>query len=156
MREHDLKCLQASLTLARNARQNGNHPFGALLADEHGQILLEAENTVLTARDCTAHAELNLVRAASAIYDRQFLEACTLYASTEPCPMCAGAIFWANIKRLVYGLSEADLYQIVGGESEEVLYLSCREIFAKGEKQIEVLGPLLEQQARDVHLGFWS
>lgn len=156
MREHDLKCLQASFTLARNARQNGNHPFGALLADEHGQILLEAENTVLTARDCTAHAELNLVRAASAIYDRQFLEACSLYASTEPCPMCAGAIFWANIKRLVYGLSEADLYQIVGGESEEVLYLSCREIFAHGKKQIEVLGPLLEQQARDVHLGFWS
>jgi tRNA(Arg) A34 adenosine deaminase TadA len=69
--------------------------------------------------------------------------------------MCAGAIFWANIRRVVYGLSEANLYTMTGKESEEVLHLPCRELFARGKKQIEVIGPLLEDEAREVHLDFW-
>jgi tRNA(Arg) A34 adenosine deaminase TadA len=116
---------------------------------------MEAENTVVTARDCTGHAETNLMRQASAEYESEFLAKCTVYTSTEPCPMCAAAIFWANVRRVVYGLSEESLYEMVGGESEEALYLPCREIFARGKKPIEVIGPLLEEEAREVHLGFW-
>jgi tRNA(Arg) A34 adenosine deaminase TadA len=156
MEEHDLRFLRISFMVAQHAREKGNHPFGAVLVDDHGKILLEAENTVVTAKDCTGHAETNLMRKATAIYDSQFLAKCTLYASAEPCPMCTGAIFWGNVRRVVYGLSEESLYKIVGEDSEEVLYLPSREIFARGKKPIEVFGPALESEARQVHLGFWE
>ena len=155
MNERDIRFLRAAFEAARNARNKGNHPFGAVLVDEHGAIVLVAENTVVSARDCTGHAETNLMRLASAEYDREFLAKCTIYTSTEPCPMCAAAIFWANVRRVVYGLSEDGLYGMVGGESEEALYLPCREIFGRGIKPIEVVGPCLEEEAREVHLGFW-
>lgn len=95
--------MRESIKLARNAREKGNHPFGALLADPDGKILITAENTVETDHDITAHAETNLVRNAARQYPQDFLAECTLYASTEPCPMCAGAIYWANIRRVVFG-----------------------------------------------------
>ena len=155
MDEDDSRFLRASFEVARNARKKGNHPFGAVLVDEHGHVVMEAENTVVTARDCTGHAETNLMRQASSAYDSEFLAKCTIYTSTEPCPMCAAAIFWANVRRVVYGLSEESLYEMVGGESEEALYLPCREVFGRGKKPIEVIGPLLEEEAREVHLGFW-
>ena len=150
------KYIRKSNEIAQRARDNGNHPFGALLVDENGQILVEAENSVVTGNDITNHAEMNLVRKAAAIYDSDFLAKCTLYASTEPCPMCSGAIFWANIRRVVYGLSAEKLYEIVGLDSEEVLNLSCREIFDKGQKKIEVGGPILENEALIVQHDFWK
>jgi tRNA(Arg) A34 adenosine deaminase TadA len=156
MNEMDLKFIRASLEIAQRARSTGNHPFGALLVDDRGRILLEAENTVISSRDCTAHAETNLIRKACAQYDGTFLARCTLYASTEPCPMCAAAIFWADIRRLVYGLSAQSLYAMRGGDSNEVLHLPCRDLYAKGRKNIEVVGPLLEEECREVHLGFWE
>ncbi len=155
MDENDLRLIRVAIDVARRARERGNHPFGAILADEDGQILMEAENTVLTEEDCTAHAELNLMREASKKYDRDFLANCSVYTSTEPCPMCAGAIFWGNVRRVVYGLSEAGLYEMTGEDNEEVLYLPCRELFGKGKKPIEVRGPILEEEARKVHEGFW-
>lgn len=156
MREYDLKFIRGSFAVAGNARAHGSHPFGALLVDDNGSLLLEAENTVVTSRDCTAHAETNLVRKTCLRYGAEFLAGCTFYASTEPCPMCAGAIYWANIRRVVYGLSESALYNLVGEESEGKLLLPCREVFARGGKTIEVLGPLLEEEARQAHLGFWK
>ena len=155
MSENDLRHLRAAIDVARKARDNGNHPFGAVLVDEHGYILMEAENTVVTEKDCTGHAETNLMRQASRKYDSDFLAKCTIYTSTEPCPMCAGAIFWGNVRRVVYGLSEEGLYGMLGEDDEEVLYLSCRELFGKGPKPIEVIGPILEEEARKVHEGFW-
>ena len=155
MDENDVRLIRVAIDVARRAREKGNHPFGAVLADREGQILMEAENTVVTDKDCTAHAELNLMRQASSKYDRDFLQSCTLYSSTEPCPMCSGAIFWGNVRRVVFGLSEAGLYKMTGEDNEEVLYLPCRELFEKGKKSIEVLGPILEEEARKVHEGFW-
>lgn len=146
--------MRRAIQLAQAARDKSNHPFGAVLVNEHGQILLEAENTVITDSDCTAHAELNLVRLATQRYAADFLARCTLYSSTEPCVMCAGAIFWGNIRRVVFGLSEKELYQITG--PAEMLSLPSRDLFALGSKPIEVLGPLLEREAREVHLGFWA
>ena len=155
MNENDLKFTRASIEIARSARNKGNHPYGALLVDEHGQIVIEAENTVVTSKDCTGHAETNLMRKASSKYDDTFLAKCTIYTSTEPCPMCASAIFWGNVRRVVYGLSEESLYELVGRDSEDVLFLPCRELFGKGKKLIEVIGPILEDEARKVHMGFW-
>src|SRR5712691_9120428 len=85
--------LRRAIELAREAREHGNHPFGALLVDDRGNVVLEAENTVRTDKDVTAHAETNLMRMASARFEPGFLEWCTLYTSTEPCAMCAGAIY---------------------------------------------------------------
>lgn len=152
---HDEKFVRRAIEIAQQARENGNHPYGALLVDEENHILIEVENSVVTGHDITAHAELKLVRQASASYDSAFLARCTLYASTEPCPMCSGAIFWANIRRIVYGLSAEKLYELVGWDSEEILNLSCREVFKQGNKAVEVAGPILEIEALNVHAGFW-
>lgn len=154
MEENNLKLLQLSFDLARQAREHGNHPFGALLADRDGKVLLTAENTVVTEHNITGHAETNLVRDAANLYKADFLANCTLYASTEPCPMCSGAIFWSNIRRVVFGLSQEGLYEITDGGEDELL-LPCREVFARGNKPIQVIGPLLEEEAREVHVGFW-
>jgi tRNA(Arg) A34 adenosine deaminase TadA len=156
MDEKDIRFLQATFQVARNSRNNGNHPFGALLVSEEGRILMEAENTVVLGKDCTGHAETNLIRKASSAYESDSLAKCTIYSSTEPCPMCAGAIYWSNIRRLVFGLSAESLKEIVGLDTEDVLYIPCRELFQRGRKEIEVVGPMLEDEAREIHRGFWA
>ena len=155
MNDNDLKFIRLTLDLALQAREHGNHPFGALLADADGKILLTAENTVVTDRDVTGHAETNLVKNAFNLYEADFLASCSLYTSTEPCPMCSGAIFWSNIRRVVFGLSQEGLYAVTGA-SEEELFLPCREVFTRGNKPIDVVGPLLEEEAKAVHIGFWQ
>jgi len=153
--DSELKLLRKAIDLAQSARDHGNHPFGALLTDESGNILLEAENTVVTEKDCTAHAETNLMRAASRKFSEEELASCTLYTSTEPCPMCTGAIFWGNVGKVVYALSEERLYALTG-DTPYNLAFPCREIFAQGTHPVEVIGPLIEEEARQVHLGFWT
>jgi tRNA(Arg) A34 adenosine deaminase TadA len=156
MNDIDLRLLRQAIDVARRARAHGNHPFGALLSDEQGHVLLEAENTVNTDNnDCTGHAELNLMRLASQQFSAEVLSRCTLYTSTEPCPMCAGSIFWGGVGRVVYALSEEGLYALTG-DSPDKLLLSCRDVFARGGRPIEVLGPALEEEASVVHEGFWT
>jgi tRNA(Arg) A34 adenosine deaminase TadA len=153
----DLQHLRAAIQVAQSARDHGNHPFGAILVDENNQVLLQAENTVVTERDCTGHAETNLMRLASQHFSAEQLARCTLYTSTEPCAMCATAIHWGNVRRVVYALSEVGLYKIVG-PSPDHLMLPCREVFARSQRHVEVLGPAteLDAEARAVHIGFWS
>jgi tRNA(Arg) A34 adenosine deaminase TadA len=119
--------------------------------------VVEAENTVVTGRDCTGHAETNVIRVASERVDSRSLQGCALYTSTEPCAMCAGAIYWANVRRVVFALSEEDLRGIAGGNPENALLaISYREVFARGNHEIEVSGPHLQEQARALHQGFWD
>jgi tRNA(Arg) A34 adenosine deaminase TadA len=152
----DLEYLHKAIHVASAARQHGNHPFGAVLVDAQGQFLLEAENTVITAKDCTGHAETNLIRKASASVPPEVLAGCTLYTSTEPCAMCSGAIFWSGVGRVVYALSERGLLELVEHlPDDNFLNLPCREVFARGGRVVEVLGPMFEVEARQVHLGFW-
>ena len=157
MSDIELEHLKTAISVAWHAREHGNHPFGAVLVDEKGQVLLQAENTVTTGRDVTGHAETNLVRLATGQFSAEQLARCTLYASTEPCAMCAGAIFWSGIGRVVYALSETDLYAIIGS-SPDHLVLPCREVFAHSQRRIQVLGPVpaLETEARAVHEDFWT
>jgi tRNA(Arg) A34 adenosine deaminase TadA len=156
MRPYDLDYLRKAIEVAIRAREHGNHPFGAVLVDERGKLVLEAENTVVTGRDCTGHAETNLVRKASANFSPQALAGFTLYTSTEPCAMCSGAIFWAGVGRVVYALSEQGLLDLVAHlPGSQFLNLPCREVFARGGRAVEVAGPLLEEEARQAHLGFW-
>jgi len=157
LNDTDLQHLRTAIVAARLAREHGNHPFGAILVDENDQVLLQAENTVLTERDCTGHAETNLMRLASQHFSPEKLSICTLYTSTEPCAMCAGAIHWGNVGRVVFALSEVELYEMVGPSPEHLL-LPCREVFARSGRPVEVVGPApeLDAEARAVHEGFWS
>lgn len=157
MNQTDLQHLRTSLEVAQRARKHGNHPFGAILVDEYNKVILEAENTVITGRDCTGHAETNLMRLASQRFSPEQLEKCTLYTSTEPCAMCAGAIHWGNVRRVVFALSEVALYEIVG-PSPEHLMLPCREVFFHTQRLVTVEGPALEleEEAKAVHAGFWK
>ena len=149
--------LRRAIELARLAREHGNHPFGALLVDAKGNVVLEAENTVRTDKDVTAHAETNLMRMATARFDRDFLGRCTLYTSTEPCAMCAGAIYWGNIRNVVFGFSQEQIHAISAGNPENMqLQLSSREVFARGDHPVEVSGPHLPKESAAVHDGFWD
>lgn len=148
--------MRRALGLARQARAHGNHPFGALLANADGRVQLEAENTVVTESDCTGHAEINLIRRACLNLDRDVLAGATLYTSTEPCAMCAGAIYWAGVSHVVFGLREGELRALTGADPDNpTLSLPCREVFARGQRPIGVIGPLLEDEARAVHEGYW-
>ena len=154
MNTTDTELLRSAIAIAARARARGNHPFGALLANSEGTVLLESENTVVTASDITGHAETNLMREAGRRFSADQLATCTLYTSTEPCPMCAGAIFWGNVGRVAYGLDQEGLYSLTG-DSPYALKLSCRKVFSHGTHAIEVLGPALEPEAAAVHAGFW-
>ncbi|MDX1414640.1 MAG: nucleoside deaminase [Candidatus Promineifilaceae bacterium] len=155
MNEDDVKYIRYANEIALRARNKGNNPFGAVLVDIDGKVLLEGENTQITNKDVTGHAETNLMREACKKYSAEFLSKCTLYASTEPCPMCSGAIFWGNVKRVVFGLSEQRLYEMFDQDSEDIIRLPCRELFEKGRKSITVIGPVLEEEALKIHEGYW-
>jgi tRNA(Arg) A34 adenosine deaminase TadA len=152
----DLNFLRRAIEVSLRSRWNGNHPFGAVLVLD-AKIVLEAENTVTTTLDCTGHAETNLMRVASQTFSRETLGRATLYSSAEPCAMCSGAIYWGGVNRVVYALSEERLLELTGDNPENpTLHLPCREVFARGQRPIEVIGPALETEARIAHEHFWT
>ncbi len=154
---HDLALLRRAIALSADAVTHGNHPFGALLADADGRVLLTAENTVTTDADVTGHAETNLVRLAYRAYGSVELRALSLYSSCEPCAMCAGAIYWSGIGRVVYALSESRLRTLTGAHAENpTLAHPCRLVFADGQRPTLVEGPAIEEEAALPHLGFWT
>ena len=106
--------------------------------------------------DRTGHAERVLMTEASMVYSAKFMASCTMYASAEPCAMCAGSAYWAGIGRVVYGLSERDLGRLIGPHPENLtMELPCRVVLNAGQRTITVVGPLLEEESRKVHEGFW-
>ena len=155
--ERDEQFLRRSFDVARRAMTHGNHPFGAVLVDQNGNVLLEAENGYMPAHDGTAHAERLLATLACTTLSADVLKTATLYSSAEPCAMCAGAMYWAGIGRLVYGLSEHRLREFTGNHPENpTLDLPCREVFDSGQRATEVVGPLLEDEAAALHEGVWD
>ena len=155
--ELDELFLRRSFEVARRSLTHGNHPFGAILVDQNRNVLIETENGYMPARDGTAHAERLLATQACTRFSPDVLKGATLYSSAEPCAMCAGAIYWAGIGRLVYGLSEHRLRAVTGNHPENpTLDLPCREVFRSGQRATEVLGPLLEDEAEALHAGAWN
>jgi tRNA(Arg) A34 adenosine deaminase TadA len=156
-RERDEHFLRHSFEVARRAAAHGNHPFGAILVDQDRRILIEMENGYMPSHDATAHAERLLATQACTMLRREVLRHATLYSSAEPCAMCAGAIYWAGIGRLVYGLSERRLRLITGNHPENpTLDLPCRNVLESGQRPTEVVGPMLEDEAAAVHDGAWD
>jgi tRNA(Arg) A34 adenosine deaminase TadA len=149
--------LRRSFEVARRAITHGNHPFGAILVDRDRKVLIETENGYMPSHDGTAHAERLLATQACTTIGPEVLKTATLYSSAEPCAMCAGAIYWAGIGRLVYGLSEHRLRDLTGNHPENpTLDLPCREVFKRGQRTTEVVGPLLEDEAAAPHAGVWK
>ena len=136
--------------LALKAQSQGDHPFGSLLIIDD-KVVLTSENTVVTDNDVTQHAELRLVSLASKQFSVQQLSMATLYTSTEPCAMCAGAIFWSGISKIVYGCSTEKLGEIAGGN----FVVPCRDLFKFGKREINIIGPVLEEKGAEIHRNFW-
>lgn len=147
--ESDLRHVRACFGLARAAKQRGDTPFGACLVDCDGTVLLESSNTTISGQDVTAHAEINLVRAASSCYPSKKLAHMTLFSSAEPCAMCAGAIAWSGIGRVVYALS-AERVRKLDRPMPHGPIMSGRVVMETAVGAPIVLGPVLEEEATAV------
>ena len=158
LRAYDEALLRRAFNVARRSRAAGDHPFGSVLADDEGRAIMEQGNGYTSeGGDRTAHAERLLASRAARTYDLPFLARCTLYTSAEPCAMCAGAIYWSGIGRVVYGQSEKALKAQTGAHEENpTLDLPCAVVFAAGQRPTEVVGPLLEDEASQLQADFWK
>ncbi|TIU23939.1 MAG: nucleoside deaminase [Mesorhizobium sp.] len=144
-RPYDERLLRQAFEVARKARDAGEHPFGSLLADKDG------------GGDRTAHAERLLASWAGMNFSLEKLASCTLYTSAEPCAMCSGTIYWAGIGRVVFGLAEHDMKALTGAHVENpTLDLPCTIVFEAGQRPTEVVGPLLADEAAQLHADFWK
>lgn len=147
--------LQRAQSLAERALAAGHHPFGALLvAPDHETVLMEQGNV-----DSVDHAEAVLAREAARRYAPDVLWACTLVTTVEPCAMCAGTQYWAHIGRVIYGLEERELLLLTGNHAENpTLDLPCREVFARGQKDVRVIGPVpaMAGAIAATHRRFWK
>ncbi len=150
----DCHFLAEAIALSQRSRELGHHPFAALVVSANGQVLAAEMNG--SAGDRTAHAEMKALRRAAEQAGPAALTGATLYSSAEPCAMCAGGAYWAGITRVVYALAESSLLDLTGSDPQNpTLSLPCREVFARGQRAIEVTGPAMEDAARAPHLGFW-
>ena len=146
--------LSRAHALARKAMDAGHHPFAALLvAADHETVLMEQGNV-----DSVNHAEAVLAREAARRYPPAELWPCTLVSTVEPCAMCAGTQYWANIGRLVYGIEEKTLLAITGNHAENpTLDLPCRHVVARGQKDVQVIGPVpaMQEEIAALHRRYW-
>lgn len=152
--EQALRHLRAANAIAQAALDAGHHPFGALLVAADGETVLMEQGNV----DAVNHAEAVLARRAAERFTPDELWPCTLVTTVEPCAMCAGTQYWAHIGRLVYGMAEADLLALTGAHPENpTLDLPCREVFARGQKAVQVIGPVaaVAEDVAALHRAFW-
>ena len=144
--ESDEHYIRRCIELARRAAEDGDEPFSALLVIDD-EVALSATNRVIRDGDRTQHAELLLVQDALRRFDAETLQRATLYASTEPCIMCAAAIYWGRIPRVVFGCSQEAFARETGCR----FGMPCVDVFATGQRKVEVVGPVLEEEALAVH-----
>jgi tRNA(Arg) A34 adenosine deaminase TadA len=155
--QRDQEFLRRAIALSEAAVAHGGRPFGAVVCDGEGRIVSEAGSVApVDPRDWTAHSEMQALRAASAAMNWEALGRATIYASGEPCPMCAAAIYWCNIRRLVFSVSEPAMRALRAPyERAAGISMRCDEIFARCDRQVTVIGPLLEDEGLPVHRRFW-
>jgi len=143
----DHEPMRQAIEASREAVAEGNMPFGATLVSPEGTLLWTARNNQITRGDCTGHAELVLVREATAKLGADALRGATVYASGEPCAMCSGAMFWAGIRRVVFAASQQDIIDALGGEQ---LPIRSAQVYAGASPAVQVDGPLLGSSAIEV------
>ncbi|MCC6146232.1 MAG: nucleoside deaminase [Anaerolineaceae bacterium] len=141
----DEEFLREAISHADQAGRKGNRPFGAVLVRDN-KIIARAESSQHADHDITYHAELKLVSQASRFLERADFGGCTLYSSSEPCPMCSGAIYWSGISRVVFGCRQ----KLLGELESEKFAVPCSDILTRGGRQIEIVGPLLEEESFEI------
>ncbi len=159
LKPYEVDLLKRVVDICWEAREKGNHPFGCLLADANGKVLMEQGNEEVTrGGDCTAHAETLLMRKASQRYSKEEMKNFTMYSCADGCAMCAGAMYWGNLGRFVYIASESALKEHTGDDPRNpTLNLPSRAVFASGQKAIVVEGPFpeLEDAVFESHKDYW-
>jgi len=140
----DHEPMRRAIEASREAVAEGNMPFGATLVSPEGTLLWTARNNQITRGDCTGHAELVLVREATAKLGADALRGGTVYASGEPCAMCSGAMFWAGIRRVVFAASQQDIIDALGGDQ---LPIRSAQVYAGASPAVQVDGPLQGEAA---------
>ncbi|MDY4609573.1 MAG: nucleoside deaminase [Sphaerochaetaceae bacterium] len=158
--EKDMELLYETVKVAKTAMAAGNHPFGALLADKDGNILMTQGNDSRGGSPCL-HAETNLMIRAGREYSPEFLATCTLYSNFEPCAMCTGAMYWTNVRRLVFGLTESQLLSLTGAHEENpTLSLPAKVVLEHGQKDMVIVGPVADPALVEAiiadHRNFWK
>jgi len=164
LRPYDESCMKAAIAQSQAAVDNGCMPFGAVCCDVNGNILVEAQNGSAAAKkrggsgDVTRHAEMELVRMLSTTVDAEQRSSATIYTSTEPCVMCAGACYWSGVSRIVYGCSSETLENLSGPGGFDIAIEKLYKMGRPGTRTMEVVGPLLSDEAMQVHQnsGVWS
>lgn len=139
--------IKKAIELAYKAKENGDNPFGSILVDENGEIIMEDKNTVVSDNDITAHPELKIAKRAAAKYDKDFLSKCSMYNSAEPCTMCTGAIYRSGIGRIVFGISKKRLHEIKKDGEGSIRY-SIHELLTNSDKDFEVVGPMSDMKEK--------
>jgi tRNA(Arg) A34 adenosine deaminase TadA len=153
-REQMIAHIREANDVARATAAHGHHPFGAVLVGPDDEVLMRQGNI-----DTVHHAENELARRGAAAYSPGFLWTCTLVSTGEPCAMCTGTLYWANIGRLVFGYEETKLLALTGDHPENpTMSLPCRTVLASGQKEIEVYGPFpeIEDELLAPHRDFWK
>lgn len=153
-RDRLIALIRAANAVACDAAAHGHHPFGAVLVGPDDAILMRQGNI-----DTVRHAETELARRAAEAYSPEFLWTCTLVSTGEPCAMCAGTLYWANIGRLVYGYEESQLLALTGNAPENpTMSLAARTVLGSGQKDIKVHGPFpeLDEELLAPHRDFWT
>lgn len=162
-REYDEDCMLVAIEESAKAVENGNMPFGACIASPDGTVLLKAHNLSKANKqrggsgDVTRHAEMEVIRML-ADSDIDNIGDCTLYTSTEPCVMCAGAIYWSGVGRVVFGISSEQLEELSGPGGFDIPLQQLYDMGRPGMRKMSVVGPLLSEQAMKVHesSGIWK
>jgi tRNA(Arg) A34 adenosine deaminase TadA len=114
-------------------------------------VLAEGQNTEQSDRDITGHAETNALREAYQRLGPAALAGSTMYASGEPCPMCAATMFYSGVSRVIYAVSRARARELSPqAQGTPTLNISCRDILATSSRPIEVVGPVLEEEGAAV------
>jgi len=155
----DINLLYETVRIAHEAVERGCHPFGALLADKDGNILIEIGNN----KDDSPclHAETSVMIEAGKKYSPEFLESCSLYTNFEPCVMCTGAVYWTNVGRIVFGLTEAQLLEYTKDHNENPTFaLPCDKVLEYGQRDMIVCGPTIDEALKTAivkdHINFWN
>lgn len=154
----DADHLRRAFALAGEARARGDRPFAAVVVAEDGAVLAEGLSTQGAGGGGTlAHSEMNACQAViSAGIPRPLLRRATIYSSGEPCAMCAAAIFYTGIGRVVYGLSAAAILHLRNAQPHTAgLSLSCRAVLDSAAERVAVVGPCLEEEGAVPHRGYW-
>lgn len=147
----DEEYVRQAFDIAELAVDNGNIPFGSLLVVDE-EVIATAENTSLTDDDVTAHPEFKLARHAWTELDEEERANCTMYTSTEPCVMCAGAIYYAGIDRVVFSVSGESFAEATGFPA---INIPCEEVFERSDDPAPTAkGPVLESEGLKLHREF--